>query len=129
MGLIVAAVWAALPPISTLSFSARIDQMEAASARAYNGERLNRLVTAVVMDARGIYAADTVEAAKPFGEVCRASLDKIDALLADWRAMVPPERMEAFEAVVSAGGRVPHVPRRDRPAGRDRPGGGQCAGQ
>ena len=50
------------------SFSAKVEQLENASARAFAGEHLNRLVTAVVMDARGIYASDSVEQAKPFGE-------------------------------------------------------------
>jgi methyl-accepting chemotaxis protein len=100
MGLIVAGV-GGLATYVTLSFSDRTDQMEAASARAFNGERLNRLVTAVVMDSRGIYASDTVEQAKPFSDGILASLDKIDALLAAWRPIVPAARMEAFEAVVT----------------------------
>ncbi|MGV3491293.1 MAG: methyl-accepting chemotaxis protein [Devosia sp.] len=100
MGLIVAGV-GGLATYVTLSFSDRMDQMENASARAYNGEHLNRLVTAVVMDSRGIYAADTVEAATPFSEGILASLDKIDALLAAWGPIVPAARMKAFEAVVA----------------------------
>ena len=100
MGLIVASV-GGLATYVTLSLSDRMTQMEVASTRAFNGERLNRLVTAVVMDARGIYASDTVEQAKPFGDGILTSLDKIDALLAEWRPLVPAARMEAFDAVVS----------------------------
>jgi methyl-accepting chemotaxis protein len=100
MGLIVASV-GGLATYVTLSLSDRMNQMEDASTRAFNGERLNRLVTAVVMDARGIYASDTVDQAKPFGEGILASLDKMDALLAEWRPMVPASRLDAFEAVVN----------------------------
>jgi methyl-accepting chemotaxis protein len=85
----------------TTSFSERVGQLEAASARAYNGEHLNRLVTAVVMDARGIYASDTVEQAAPFGQGILRSLDEIDELLSEWREIVPAEELPAFEAVVA----------------------------
>ena len=82
-------------------YSRQVSELEAASARAFNGEHLNRLVTAVVMDARGIYASDTVEQAKPFGDGILASLDKIDAHLAAWRPLVKAEDMSAFEKVVA----------------------------
>ncbi len=82
-------------------YSRQVSELEAASARAFNGEHLNRLVTAVVMDARGIYASDTVEQARPFGEGILGSLDKIDAHLAAWRPLVKPEDMPAFEKVVA----------------------------
>ena len=79
----------------------RSEQMELASRRAFNGEHLNRLVTAVVMDARGIYASKDVAAAKPFSEGLMASLDKIDALIADWKAIVPESETEAFDKMVA----------------------------
>jgi methyl-accepting chemotaxis protein len=82
-------------------YSRQVSELEAASARAFNGERLNRLVTAVVMDARGIYASDTVEQAKPFGDGILASLDKIDAHLAAWRPLVKAEDLPTFEKVVA----------------------------
>src|SRR5262245_60623197 len=82
-------------------YSRQVAELEAASARAFNGEHLNRLVTAVVMDARGIYASDTVEQAKPFGEGILASLDKIDAHLEQWRPLVKAEDQPAFEKVVA----------------------------
>ncbi|WP_374619842.1 methyl-accepting chemotaxis protein [Devosia sp.] len=82
-------------------YSRQVNELEAASARAFNGEHLNRLVTAVVMDARGIYASDTTEQAKPFGDGILASLDKIDAHLATWRPLVKAEDLPAFEQVVT----------------------------
>ncbi|MBL8599910.1 MAG: HAMP domain-containing protein [Devosia sp.] len=82
-------------------YSRQVNELEAASARAFNGEHLNRLVTAVVMDARGIYASDTTEQAKPFGDGILASLDKIDTHLATWRPLVKAEDLPAFEQVVT----------------------------
>jgi methyl-accepting chemotaxis protein len=79
------------------TFSAKVEQLENASARAFAGEHLNRLVTAVVMDARGIYASETTEQARPFGDGILASLDQIDAHLAEWQKLVPPEQAAEFE--------------------------------
>jgi methyl-accepting chemotaxis protein len=100
MGAVVVGIGAMAAYITNV-YSQQVTELEAASQRAFNGEHLNRLVTAVVMDARGIYASDTVEQAKPFGEGILASLDKIDAHLAAWRPLVKPEDMPAFEKVVS----------------------------
>ncbi|MEO6014900.1 MAG: methyl-accepting chemotaxis protein [Devosia sp.] len=82
-------------------YATQVNRLEAASARAFNGEHLNRLVTAVVMDARGIYASQTIEQAEPFGKGLLASLDKIDAHLVAWRPLVKPEDVAAFDKVVA----------------------------
>ena len=81
-------------------YNTRLVQFDNASDRAFNGEHLNRLVTAVVMEARGIYAAPTVEKSKPFAEGLVKNLDKIDPLLAEWKPLVPAEEVPAFDAVV-----------------------------
>ncbi len=100
MGLIVCAV-GGLAVYATVAFTERAQQLEDASQRAFNGEHLNRLVTAVVMDARGIYASPDVDAAAPFAEGLLKSLDKIDAHLAEWRPLVQLEGIEAFDKVVA----------------------------
>ncbi len=100
MGLIVSLL-GGLAIYVTVSFSERVQQLEASSARAFNGEHLNRLVTAVVMDARGIYASPDVEKAAPFAEGLLKSLDNIDLLLAEWRPIVPAADLEAFEKMVT----------------------------
>ncbi|AYC99475.1 methyl-accepting chemotaxis protein [Neorhizobium sp. NCHU2750] len=69
--------------------------------RVYKGERLNRLVTAVVMDARGIYAADTIEATKPYGDNVIKSLGNMEKLIADWAAVVPPAQKSEFDKLVA----------------------------
>jgi methyl-accepting chemotaxis protein len=96
MGVMIGAV-GSIAAYFAMSFEQKVQQLENASARAFAGERLNRLVTAVVMDARGIYASDTVEQAKPFGEGILASLDKIDAHVDAWQALIPASQAAAFE--------------------------------
>ena len=114
MGLVVAAI-GGLAVFVTASFTERTEQLEAASQRAFNGEHLNRLVTQVVMDARGIYAAPDVEKAAPFAQGVLKSLDQIDAHLAAWQPLVPAADrpalakpsavlVRAVEAVVAAYG-------------------------
>jgi len=100
MGLVVAAI-GGLALFVTASFTERTEQLEAASQRAFNGEHLNRLVTAVVMDARGIYASTDVDKAAPFAEGLLKSLDKIDAHLAAWQPLVPAADRPAFDQVVA----------------------------
>ncbi|MDX1144824.1 HAMP domain-containing protein [Sinorhizobium medicae] len=81
-------------------YNQRLGEYQNASDRAFKGERLNRLVTAVVMEARGIYAAPTVEKAKPFAEGILKNLGKIDTLLEEWRPLVPADVLPAFDTLV-----------------------------
>ena len=82
-------------------YNEQVDAFQLASQRAYDGEHLNRLITAVVMDSRGIYAAKDVEKAKPFADGIVKSLKAIDDLLVEWSSRVPDDRKAAFEAVVA----------------------------
>ena len=100
MGLVVCAV-GGLAIYATVAFTERVQQLEVASQRAFNGERLNRLVTAVVMDSRGIYASPDVEAAAQFSEGVLKSLDRMDLLLAEWRPLVDANGVQAFDTLVA----------------------------
>jgi len=64
--------------------------------RARRGEALNRLVTAVVMEARGIYAAKDKEAAGKFAEGLLKNLKDMDALLKEWKPQVPADQAAQF---------------------------------
>ncbi len=85
----------------TIEYKNRMDRLENLADRAYLGEKLNRFVTAVVMESRGIYASDTTETAAPFAEGLVSYLDQIDALLAEWQPLVDAEGRAAFDAVVA----------------------------
>ncbi|MGY2049006.1 methyl-accepting chemotaxis protein [Methylobacterium sp. JK268] len=91
---------AAIGAQSLSATDAEVAALHTASTRSLYSERLNRLVTAVVMDARGIYAAPTVAEARPFANGMVASLDAIDGLLARWTPLVPEEDRPLLDAVL-----------------------------
>jgi len=79
----------------------KVMQLDNAASRANHGERLNRLVTGVVMDARGIYASSTTEQATQFAEGIMRQLDDIDTLLAVWRPLVDADSLAGFDVMAS----------------------------
>jgi len=82
-------------------YNDRLSEFQNVSERAYLGEKLNRLVTAVVMEARGIYAAPDTEKAKQFAEGLTKRLADIDAVIAEWKPLVAPEQTQVFEAMAA----------------------------
>ncbi|TYR32322.1 HAMP domain-containing protein [Mesorhizobium microcysteis] len=100
MGLVAVAI-GGMAGYTITQYNQRLDALENAAERAHKGERLNRYVTAVVMESRGIYASPTTEEATPFAEGIMRFLDQIDELLAEWRPMVDAEGLAAFDAVVA----------------------------
>nr|WP_284739327.1 methyl-accepting chemotaxis protein [Rhizobium sp. CG5] len=84
----------------TVQYGAKSQEVQSVSQRAYMGERLNRLVTAVVMDARGIYAAPSTEKADGFAKGLLKSLDSMDKVIADWKPLVPAAQQPTFDAMV-----------------------------
>ena len=85
----------------TVQYGAKTAALLQISQRAYLGEQVNRMVTAVVMEARGIYAAANTEKAQPFAEGILKNLDKMDAAFAKWKPMVPEAQKPAFDAMVA----------------------------
>ena len=82
-------------------YSEKLRLYENAADRAFLGEHLNRQVTAVVMEARGVYASKDTEGASKFAEGIAKELDGIDRTLAEWRPLVPDAQKAAFDAVVA----------------------------
>ncbi|WP_421365285.1 methyl-accepting chemotaxis protein [Agrobacterium tumefaciens] len=82
-------------------FQVRTVGYEKAAERAYKGEALNRLVTAVVMEARGVYAAPDIEKAAPFADGIVKNLDAMEKLIATWTPLVPEEQKAAFDNLSS----------------------------
>ncbi|WP_371682030.1 methyl-accepting chemotaxis protein [Microvirga sp. 17 mud 1-3] len=86
--------------IDTLQgFNTALEDSKAASARTLYSERLNRLVTAVVMDARGIYAAKDTTEAQQYAKGVVTFLEEIDRLLEQWGPLVPAADKPHFEQV------------------------------
>ncbi len=103
MGLVTLLV-GAISVFSTLEYQNRQHGLENVSARTFNGEHLNRLVTAVVMDSRGIYAAKTAADAKQFADGLRNTLNQIEADLTAWRAVVPATQLAEFDKMAALAG-------------------------
>lgn len=82
-------------------YNKRIASLNQLAERAYHGESLNRVVTAVVMDSRGIYAAKDAASTENFGKGLLASLDKMDRILAAWQPLVPASQRAAFDGMVA----------------------------
>ncbi|CAN7183757.1 methyl-accepting chemotaxis protein [Rhizobium sp. LjRoot30] len=79
----------------------RVQEFSLASERAFRGEQLNRLVTAVVMDSRGVYGAKSPEDAKKFADGILSSLDKMDKVIAEWRPIIGAEQKASFDSLVA----------------------------
>ncbi|ULR43726.1 methyl-accepting chemotaxis protein [Rhizobium sp. K102] len=82
-------------------YSRNLTAYEHAAARAYAGERLNRFVTAVVMESRGIYAAKSIKDTPNFAKGLMAGLDEIDKVIAGWAPLVPEAEKESFAKLVA----------------------------
>jgi methyl-accepting chemotaxis protein len=82
-------------------YGAKLGEYKLAAQRAYNGERLNRFVTAVVMEARGIYGAASPDKAKKFADGLMDDLAEMDNVLQAWAPLVPASQQEDFAKVVS----------------------------
>ncbi|MCM2290864.1 methyl-accepting chemotaxis protein [Allorhizobium sp. BGMRC 0089] len=82
-----------------LQYQSKTSELMNISERAYQGEHLNRLVTTVVMDARGIYAAKSKEGTEQFGKGMLASLDNMDETIAAWRKLIPAQQVDTFNAM------------------------------
>ncbi len=83
--------------VSTLNEG--MTKAEAAAARALYSSRLNQYVTAVVMDARGIYASKDTKEAEQYAKALTASLNQIDGLLQEWAPIVPEGEKPLFQRI------------------------------
>jgi len=79
----------------------QISRLDNSSKRALYGETMNRLVTAVVMESRGIYAAADTKKAAQFAEGILARLDDIDRVIGEWRPLVEAENLAPFDAMAA----------------------------
>ena len=98
---LVALVVGGLSLYAIAEYTQRLGALNAAVERAYKGEGLNRLVTTVVMEARGIYAAKDAADTQRFGQGLLKALDDMDKLLAIWQPLVPQERRATFDSMVA----------------------------
>ncbi|KQR32034.1 UNVERIFIED_ORG: methyl-accepting chemotaxis protein [Agrobacterium larrymoorei] len=81
------------------TYQAQTLALDAVADRARYGETLNRLVTAVVMESRGVYAAKDTAAAAKFADGIVTNLDAMAALVKEWKPLVPAYQAAAFENI------------------------------
>ena len=81
------------------SYNRTAELMDNAADRAIQGERLNGLVLAVVMDSRGIYMARSVEEAEKFAKPLLANLERLKGVLETWKNLLPPDRRQDFASL------------------------------
>ncbi len=80
---------------------ARTEALQRTTLKAIYAERVNRLVSMVVMESRGIYASRDPAELRYFADGLIRHLDEIDQTLSEWRAIVEPERREAFDKLAA----------------------------
>lgn len=81
------------------TYADRVQEGRVGATRAFYSERLNRLVTAVVMESRGVYAAKDTSDARRFADSMVKLLGEIDGLLAEWAPLVPQTDKPLFDQV------------------------------
>jgi len=96
---LIAVTLAGVGSYSLSTLNDELNQTQAAGTRALYGSRLNQLVTAVVMESRGIYAAKDTKDAERFAKGLMAYLDGIDALLKEWEPQVPEDEKALFDKI------------------------------
>jgi len=100
MGLVAVAIGGMAAYVAA-EYQSKLMRLEQVADRVHLGERLNRYVTAVVMESRGIYASPDSEKATQFADGLMGFLDSIDGVLTEWAPLVDPEQQDEFEAVVA----------------------------
>jgi len=68
---------------------------------AWRGERLNHLVSNVVMDSRGVYLSKTPEEVKTFTGELTGDLNDLEGLLAAWKADSTPQDLQTLRPVLT----------------------------
>ncbi|HWU49322.1 MAG TPA: HAMP domain-containing protein [Asticcacaulis sp.] len=68
---------------------------------AWRGERLNHLVSNVVMESRGVYIARNAGEMDSFMTGLKTNLDEIDDLLKVWKADSTPEELQQLQPILN----------------------------
>ena len=86
--------------ISTLStFNGAMEESRMAARRALDAANFNRLVTNVVLESRGVYAAKDTADARKYADRIRQNLTAMNALMSEWGQRIPADERTQFERV------------------------------
>jgi methyl-accepting chemotaxis protein len=88
---VTALIIAALGLMTLSDYQAMMAESSRAWENSWRGERLNHLVSNVVMESRGIYASTNPAETAMFAGSLNRNLDAIETLLGEWKAAGPAE--------------------------------------
>ncbi len=77
------------------------DQLDRYEQRAFLAERINGLISTVVMESRGIYVTDTIEKAKPFAAKMLNALDRLNTTVGEAKAIAGGSDELGFDGLVA----------------------------
>lgn len=80
----------ALGLVTIGDYNRMMKSYDMAYGNAWRGERLNHMVSNVVMETRGLYIAKSPEKLAGFVTGLNQSLDDMEAVLKEWKAIAPP---------------------------------------
>ena len=94
-----AAILGILGVVGMKTYDDRVDDIQNLSQRALLGEQLNGFVYKVVMDSRGLYAAESEEEVRTFAKAITDTTSLMGQRAAEWKSLLPPERRAEFGAL------------------------------
>ena len=83
---IMAAAITGLGLVTINDYNRMLQTADKAQDNAYRGEHLNRLVTAAVMESRGVYMSKDTQEASKYADGVDKQLDSIAGLMTEWKA-------------------------------------------
>ncbi|AWJ89392.1 chemotaxis protein [Azospirillum baldaniorum] len=93
---VVAAIIGGVGSFGMQTYDDKFDQIQNWSRRALINEQINSLIYKVVMDSRGIYAADGTADATPYAKNIVGATGELEKLVAKLETLLPPDSKAAF---------------------------------
>ncbi|MDC7694664.1 MCP four helix bundle domain-containing protein [Asticcacaulis sp. DXS10W] len=88
--------------VSLQRYKTMMTEYGAAYEHAYDIERINHMVSNVVMESRGIYLSQDTAEARVFSHRLSHNLDELDGLLNEWRQSKDPEERARYAEIEPA---------------------------
>jgi methyl-accepting chemotaxis protein len=99
---VVAAIMVGATMLTMEGLRLRAERLQSSALQAVFAERINRLVSMVVMDSRGIYASRDAAEVKYFADGILRHLDSIDQTMRSWIAMAAPADRPQLDKLAAA---------------------------
>ena len=98
---VMALIVTALGLMTIGDYNAMLARFDHAYHNAWRGERLNHLVSNVVMESRGIYIAHDTGETQTFANNLNRNLDDMEQLLAEWQSDATPDEAVRLKPLIS----------------------------